>query len=57
VHFKTPQTQAATYGYFLVILILRNERWELMFLFSHLHFIELILEFSIILGYKTKHRD
>jgi len=28
-----------------------------MFLFSQLHFIELILEVSIPLGYKTKNQD
>jgi len=28
-----------------------------MFLFSQLYFIELILEVSILLGYKTRNRD
>jgi hypothetical protein len=48
-HCKSPQTQSATCGYFCVIPLLRKQDWELMFLLSQLHFIELTVEISILL--------
>ena len=52
MQFKTSQTQAATCDYFMVIPILRNEHWELMFLSSHLYFIELIVQIPILFRLK-----